>query len=222
MSLNAVRRAAAVRATGPRSRSRDPSLLDPADVGSERALARGERHDDGAHRLGKLAHRRSIVDVQLEEPVAESVRAPFPPGVVDPVRVDELESDVRARRTGCVVDYRQEERVEPWHELRVPIDDGLDVLRVDVRAHDADRRVASAVDPQEGQRDGLDPRQLAARTRGLRGETEGVDVVAEAREDLLRLPEADDASLVVNVVADPRREQIEAADGADHLALRVD
>ena len=38
-----------------------------------------------------------------------------------------------------------------------------------------------------------------------------VDVVAEAREDLLRLPELDDATLIVDVVADPRGEQVEAA-----------
>src|SRR6185503_4768448 len=49
---------------------------------------------------------------------------------------------------------------------RVAIHDGLDVLGIDVGAHDADGRVASAVHPKEGQWDRTRPGQRAARIRG--------------------------------------------------------
>ena len=91
---------------------------------------------------------------------------------------------------------------------------------IDVRAHDADRRVTAAVDPQERQGDRTCPRERSTRAVDLGCLTEMVEVVAEPGQDPTHGGEVDDPTGVVDVVADARCEEVEPADGADHLAER--
>jgi len=144
------------------------------------------------------------------------------PRVVDAIEVRQLERDHRSRQPARVVDDRQEERMQARDEPGVAVDQGLDILGVDVGAHDTDRGVPPAVDPQERQRDRRGPGQPAAGPGSLGRRIEPVDRVAEVAKHVLYAGERRDAALVVHVVADPRRQEIEPGHRADDLVLVVD
>src|SRR5450759_3273311 len=75
--------------------------------------------------------------------------------------------------------------------------------------------------PQEREGDRSDPRQETARAGRLGRRSEVRDVVAAPPQRRRGGAEVDQPALVVDVVADPRREQVKAADRAHDLVLRV-
>ena len=143
--------------------SADAALLDPGRVAGERSVAAGLDRHDRQHRAPGT--RRATSDSRCSAPrVRPAAARPSPQARPRRHRRDRrARGRSRSRRPGLVVDHRQHERMQPRRDLRVAVQDRLDVLGVDVRAHDADRRVAPAVDPEERERDGACPRQRPAR-----------------------------------------------------------
>ena len=199
----------------------DPSLLDAVRIGQERALAAAPGPDDRPHRAGELPDRGPEVQAQLRKRGRDRLRPGRSPRLVHAVEVTELEGDLGTGRARLVVHHREQERVEPCGDLGVPVEDRLDVLRVDVGAHDADRGVTPAVDPHEGQRDGVGPGQRAPGSGDLRQLPQPVEVEAVPGQDLLDAGVLDQSALIVDVVAHARREEVQPAHGAHQLALVV-
>ena len=146
----------------------------------------GMDRDNRLHRGRELAECLSVVGVEVAESVAERGRERRSPTPRRPSRRHRARARSRAAACRFVGHGRQQERLEASGQLAVAVDNGLDVLGVDVRAHDADRRVASPVDIHERQWDGRRPRQWTARPGDFTEGAEPSDIDARLRDSTRR------------------------------------
>src|SRR6267143_4681117 len=128
-------------------RRKQACLLDLARIAGEWTLAKAIELDLGDERLRIFAPRLSEIGVQFDEARQDRSRKTSGENGVSLSR--DLEQEAGAHVAVRTLRQREAERIRHLGERGVVVQALLDIFRIDVGAHDADRVIAPAEDPQE-------------------------------------------------------------------------
>src|SRR5437016_13380961 len=94
------------------------------------------RHDYRLHRIGIFAIRLAVVEIQSPQAFTDERRNVHHTSRIKIDARKQLERDAGARSPRVVLSQHEHEGLEVSSELRGAVNDALEVLRTDVRAHE--------------------------------------------------------------------------------------